>query len=389
MKLLIGDVREKLAELEDGSVRCCVTSPPYYSLRDYGHDDQIGLEATPAEYVETLVEVFREVRRVLTDDGTLWLNLGDSYAGSWGAQGRNGQMADRSVVSARQIAAHPKKASRTGSIPGGSGLKPKDLIGIPWLVAFALRDDGWWLRSDIIWAKPNPMPESVTDRPTKSHEYIFLLSKSERYFYDADAIAEESATSDPRRPYTSNGAKAMDGRSEWRSGERRDGIDFTTRNRRSVWTVTTKPFPEAHFAVFPLTIPMLCIQAGTSAQGGCVECGAPMERVVERDPKPEGRSEPGVYTADAYRQPQGKVWGPRRNLGGNATTHTKGWQPTCDCNAGTKPDTILDPFCGSGTTGVAATKLARDFIGIELNPDYAAMAERRIKGTPLALELGA
>jgi len=321
--ILVGDAREKLAEIEDGSVQTCVTSPPYWKLRDYGHDEQLGMEETPADYVANLVAVFREVRRALADDGTLWLNLGDSWAGSWGAQGRNGQTADRSVVSARQIEAHPKNASRTGSIPDGSRLKPKDLVGIPWSVAFALRDDGWWLRDEIIWRKLNAMPSSVTDRTTRCHEQIFLLSKSARYYYDGDAVAEPLAT-DPRERKRSGNKKRTPGE-DVIPGASHVGRSFPwtendagTRNRRSVWTITTKPFPEAHFATFPLQIPMLCIQAGSA---------------------------PG--------------------------------------------DTVLDPFAGAGTTGVAATKLAREFVGIELNEEYAAMATRRIMGTPLALEIGA
>ncbi len=195
VKILVGDVRKMLATIEDGSINCVVTSPPYFGLRDYGVDGQIGMEETPAKFVGIMVDVFREVHRVLKSDGTLWLNLGDSYARSWGAQSRpNGNDAKStlgggSMLSARQIEAHPK-STHTGSLKNTPGLKPKDLMGIPWRVAFALQDDGWYLRQDIIWHKPNPMPESVQDRCTKAHEYLFMLSKSARYHYDAEAIKE-------------------------------------------------------------------------------------------------------------------------------------------------------------------------------------------------------
>lgn len=196
--ILLGDVRQQLKTLADESVHCVVTSPPYFGLRDYGMPGQIGLEASPAAFVAVMVEVFREVRRVLRPDGTLWLNLGDSYAGSWGSQGREYSGVGVSALSAKQVAASQRKRTRTGTIPE-AGLKPKDLMGIPWRVAFALQDDGWYLRQDIIWSKPNPMPESVTDRCTKAHEYLFLLSKSGRYHFDADAIAEGLAPSSIER----------------------------------------------------------------------------------------------------------------------------------------------------------------------------------------------
>ena len=221
--ILVGDVRERLAEIPDASVRCCVTSPPYWGLRDYGNDTQIGLEQSPDEYVEQLVAVFREVRRVLTDDGTLWLNLGDSYDSN------------------------------------------KQLVGIPWRVAFALQADGWWLRQDIIWHKPNPMPESVTDRCTKAHEYVFLLTKSARYFYDAEAIAEPAAPSTVDRLTqpnisTQTGSTRVPGKT---NGNMKAVGNVETRNRRSVWTITTKPFKGAHFAVMPEALVEPCILAGS------------------------------------------------------------------------------------------------------------------------------
>lgn len=225
--LYCGDALTVLKRLPSESVRCCVTSPPYWGLRDYGVAGQLGLERTPEEYIATMVAVFREVRRVLIEDGTLWLNLGDSYAqaGGPGWQGKNGQRADRRFTAVRNTVAQREIGRR----PPPS-MKSKDLVGIPWMLAFALRSDGWWLRSDIIWSKKNPMPESVTDRPTKSHEYVFLLSKAARYYYDAEAIAEP-----------------------WKF-----------RNARSVWEIATQPYPEAHFATFPEELARRCILAGSA-----------------------------------------------------------------------------------------------------------------------------
>jgi DNA modification methylase len=254
-----------LQKLPDKSVHCCVTSPPYFGLRDYGTNEQIGLEETPEAFVSALVDVFREVRRVLKDDGTLWLNLGDSYAGS--GKGAN---PDGSV---HVSALNSKQATHKGTICGKKppqkahkiGLKPKDLIGIPWRVALALQADGWYLRQDIIWHKPNPMPESVTDRCTKSHEYIFLLSKSARYYYDADAIKEEAHTTDEsNRDRDASRLNNTPGRT------RMAGLKtnhYETKNKRSVWTVTTKPYSGAHFATFPQDLIDPCIKAGCPTNG--------------------------------------------------------------------------------------------------------------------------
>jgi len=257
-QLYQGDALETLKQMEDESINCCVTSPPYWGLRDYGVDGQLGLESTPEEYVENMVKVFREVKRVLRDDGTLWLNLGDSYAGSGrGPTGRNGIGNQEK----RQGFHSPKVVIPTG-------LKPKDLIGIPWMVAFALRADGWYLRQDIIWHKPNPMPESVKDRCTKAHEYIFLLTKSQKYFYDSEAIKEKSN-------YPGQGGAAIGHVTHSQPGARRLSVTENLkirgekRNKRSVWTVTTKPFKEAHFAVFPPKLPEICIKAGCP-EGGTV-----------------------------------------------------------------------------------------------------------------------
>lgn len=328
IKIHHGDALTVLRTLPAESIHCCVTSPPYWGLRDYGVAGQLGLERTPEEYITRMVEVFREVRRVLRADGTCWVNIGDSYAGSWGAQGRQGDGAikGRSACYERQIAAAAKKASRIGSIPESSVLKPKDLVGIPWMLAFALRADGWYLRSEIIWHKPNPMPESVQDRPTKAHEQIFLLSKSERYWYDADAIAEQSQCREFRRPHgwaddgdhsavdwsakrTSVVRGGFTGKTEAMASQGRNSFRAVveTRNKRTVWTVATQPTPEAHFATYPIALIEPCVLAGCPAGG-----------------------------------------------------------------------TVLDPFCGAGTTGMAAMKHGRDFIGIELNAEYIAIAEKRL-----------
>lgn len=253
-----GDALASLHGLPDASAQCCVTSPPYWGLRDYGAEGQIGQEATPEEYVARLVAVFREVRRVLADDGVLWLNLGDSYAGSWGAQSRaSGNVSD---TSARQVAASPKR-TRTGSIPAGSGLKPKDLVGIPWMVAFALRADGWYLRSEVIWSKPNPMPESVTDRPTKAHEQVFLLTKSARYHYDAEAIRE--AATDPQTHAGKRQNQAATGAGFEIRGGLTNQAPRDTRNARSVWAITPEPCALAHFATMPPELARRCILAGS------------------------------------------------------------------------------------------------------------------------------
>lgn len=304
--IFCGDVLDMLRNLNDKSVDCCVTSPPYFGLRDYGVKGQIGLEGTVDEYVQKLVTVFRDVRRVLRDDGTLWLNLGDSYNGnSINRTGQNGYNDGR------------KNRDKRFSCGGVDGLKPKDLIGIPWRVAFALQADGWYLRQDIIWHKPNPMPESVKDRCTKSHEYIFLLSKSPKYYFDSDAIREDSV--DPVG--SANRYKSKFGGSKNEELLRTEQVHTRPigmrefdgkRNKRDVWTVATKPYKEAHFATFPTTLIEPCVLAGCPVGG-----------------------------------------------------------------------TVLDPFFGSGTTGLVALQNARKYIGIEINPEYVALAENRIKASTI------
>jgi DNA modification methylase len=409
-----GDCLERLRELPDRSVQTCVTSPPYFGLRDYGHDGQIGLEPTPDEYVQALVGVFREVRRVLRDDGTLWLNLGDSYATGQSSDNRTPeQRAKSSTLGPKRDGLGGENAGHRavsfGARPRGSGdAKPKDLLGIPWMVAFALRADGWYLRSDIIWSKPNPMPESVTDRPTKAHEYLFLLSKGPRYFYDADAIREDCAT-----PVGEFGGPIVRERNR---GGRTDGYTSPVgstvgdpergRNKRSVWEIATAPFPGAHFAVFPPRLIEPCVLAG-SAERCCGVCGAPWRRVVEREPTRPGVTG-GASWADGEHVQISK--GLTRGGGfGGGSVETVGFEPTCDhwrpcptcgegpgyvsgtsrlcsrhtelvsCSDGTGSSVVLDPFAGAGTTGLVATRHGRGFIGIELNPAYAEMARERIR----------
>lgn len=258
--LYCGDALDVLRTLPEESLQCCVTSPPYFGLRDYGHEGQIGLEATPQEYVERMVAVFREVRRVLRGDGTLWLNLGDSYAANRGYQ----------VAQTKGGVKHgPAQAcGGRGQRASDSGLKPKDLIGIPWRVAFALQADGWYLRQDIIWHKPNPMPESVRDRCTKAHEYLFLLSKSERYFYDQEAIAESAKPESAARYKTAFGGAAVEALGKFGATRVSGYREFKgTRNRRSVWTVATQPYKGAHSATFPPALIEPCILAGAPVDG--------------------------------------------------------------------------------------------------------------------------
>lgn len=329
MQIITGDVLEVIKELPDCCCSTCVTSPPYYGLRDYGTDGQIGLEETPDEYTQRIVEVFREVRRVLKDDGTLWLNIGDCYAGSGKGRTSDGVYNQKS----QNIESRGQKSGKLRRAPAAAGaIKRKDLFGIPWLLAFALRADGWYLRADIIWEKPNAMPESAKDRPTRAHEYVFLLSKSERYYYDAEAVKEPavgfynaapagsrgSAKPNARRrgnsrTFRGGGAYTHDRAAENSASVERESHGLATnetgkRNRRTVWTIATKPYKGAHFATFPEELVRPCILAG---------------------------SRPG--------------------------------------------DTVLDPFSGSGTTGAVAVQEGRDYIGIDINPEYCTMSKQRIK----------
>ena len=371
-EILQGDVRDKIAEIPEKSIQCVVTSPPYFGLRDYGHEGQIGLEPAPEEYVANMVEVFRGLWRVLRDDGVAFLNLGDSYNANY----RGGGAGNASKKQVSNQGTVDFMATKPNHI---KGCKPKDLVGIPWLVAFALRADGWYLRSDIIWHKPNPMPESVADRPTKSHEYIFLLTKSQKYFYDAEAV---------REPIKENSG-ACSVRTATKPEDKRESQSLTRKydvikgaNKRSVWTVATKPYKEAHFAVFPEQLIEPCILAGTSPQA-CEVCGSPWERVVEvqgetttEKAKRLGHSEKRGAGGKLVKQNLDYAGGHGDNIRPRNTT---GWQPTCTCkNSGKGRSIVLDPFAGSGTTLYVAEQHGRDSIGIELSPDYVKLIKKRM-----------
>ena len=312
-RIEFGDCRDTMRRWASEGVKAqmCVTSPPYFGLRDYGHPGQIGLEQTPEQYIAAMVEVFRCVRDVLADDGTLWLNIGDSYVGS----ANNGGVASKTMQGTQAATGKNLPTKR------GEGLKPKDLIGIPWTLAFALRADGWYLRQDIIWHKPNPMPESVRDRCTKAHEYIFLLSKSDQYFFDSEAMREPAVS---EKPAGNKRHKYADAYNAGTSEEHRTkaglvalaGVEWETRNRRSVWTVATRPYKGAHFATFPPALIEPCILAGS------------------------------------------RPW-----------------------------DIVLDPFMGSGTTAQVALQHSRQYLGCELNPEYALLQECRLAQAKLTQDL--
>jgi len=387
-----GDVMEGLAKLASDSVHCVVTSPPYWRQRDYGCDGQIGLEETLGEYIENLVVVFREVRRVLREDGTLWLNVGDTYNGSGkGGGGNSFQEINVGSLSVR------------GKSTWESSLKSKDLCMIPARVAIALQADGWWLRSDIIWHKPNPMPSSVTDRPTTCHEYLFLLTKSAKYYYDYVAIMEETTGNAHHRGHGVNpkaagrNSRIYQDRDPQHSSERKirpkQNESFSRavnrivsrRNKRSVWTIATQPFSDEHFATFPEKLVEPCILAGSSEVGACPECGKPWERIVEKTGGTTGKSwhDHGDDLGGGQSQGShpGGVGAKEGREGNPYTAKHIGWKCRCKCNhprSEAVPCVALDPFVGSGTTGVVALKHRRDFIGIELNPEYVDMAEKRM-----------
>jgi len=403
-----------LKKLPDNSIDCCVTSPPYFGLRDYGTSEQIGLEETPELFIEKLTQVFAEVKRVLKPEGTLWLNLGDSYSSQGGGQVPQTRNANRIRGSDSQNRGQSRK-------PIGE-LKPKDLIGIPWMAAFSLRANGWYLRQDIIWHKPNPMPESVTDRCTKSHEYIFLLSKSPKYYYDIDAIRTpvkdstvqrmmqqiEEQKGSERVPGKTNGTmKAVGPGRKPAPQDNRGGNQGSTTgikayshrgtgdkkltghsgnfdsdgnligdgmaNKKSVWTVTTKPFSEAHFATFPQDLIIDMIKAGCP-EFVCNECGKARERIVENEYKVH-ENWYGDKTKET-KNSRGKAGNSyKEKIGINQVGFTD-----CECNAGFSPGVVLDPFMGAGTTALVARKLNRNYIGFELNPEYLKIAEKRLHG---------
>ena len=411
---LHGDCRDTLKTIPDGSVHCCVSSPPYWGLRSYlpkDHPDkhrEIGQEKTPEAFVQTMVEVFREVRRCLHDSGTLWLNLGDSYAyemrgGSLSQykevqSGRYSPQGGKTDDTMKSQHFEPRKASL-------AGLKPKDLCLIPWRVVMALQADGWWVRSVIVWHKKSCMPESVTDRPTNSWEPIFLLAKSARYFYDAEAVKEPSDY-----PELAGKPQKVDYRASdaLPNGVQSDSVVIrsSTRNQRNVWSLGPEPFSEAHFATFPTEIPRRAILAGTSARGCCPKCLTPWERQVETKsinrtelPKDHPEYRPSRYVGKYDGSQTVAIAGERR--GQYSESRTVGWQPGCKCEgdwSGSSmwrhqkpldpiPCTVLDPFGGSGTTGAVALELGRNAILCELNDDYLPLINQRTnvtKGLALA-----
>lgn len=384
VRLYHGDALEQLALMSSESVHCIVTSPPFFGLRDYGMDGQIGLEESPSVWCDALVAVFREARRVLRSDGVMWLEVGDAYAGGGRAnQGNNG-----GIITGKGPR-HGGDATKSRRRDSTSEIKHKDLVGAPWLLAFALRADGWYLRSDTIWARPNPMPESVTDRPTKAHSYVFLLTKSAKYAYDADAIREtaqdrpQPAPEDKTRD--ANGTAWLNNR--YAPGPSGYGHNPAGRNARSVQTWPTEPTPFAHFATFPQALVAWCIKAGTSERGACSECGAPWRRITERTiENPGNRSNNGRYDGNEKLRRGFEV---RREV----SVATTGWEPSCACHdvggplwnglmptqADTTPCVVLDPFSGSGTTALVARRLGRHAVGIELNEDYLRISATRLQ----------
>ena len=328
IEILQGDCIESLKNLEECSINTCVTSPPYWGLRNYNDEaKQLGMEDTPEEFTENLVKVFREIKRVLRDDGTAWLNLGDSYG------------------------------------------KNKQLTGIPWRVAFALQQDGWYLRQDIIWHKPNPMPESVRDRCTKAHEYIFLLSKKPKYYYDHEAIKEDAKyPQGPNSPQSIKKGKGEFGM-DTRGGLSKIGA-LAKKNKRSVWTVTTKPFKGAHFATFPKDLIEPCVLAGCPEKM-CCECGTPYKRQMQKTGEFQRRWSKTIATAEGSpHEGQSSMQNIYEDLG---------LQKQCDCQTNeTKAGTVLDPFGGSGTTGIVAAQHNRNAVLLELNQEYIELAKARI-----------
>jgi len=487
LRSLQGDWVQVLRTLPAESVHSVVTSPPYWGLRDYslckcmlrrnagtatlkeagtvadgvsgqitpddprcirqadpncpqchgaGRDPlvvkyQLGLERTREEYVQKIVAGFREVRRVLRKDGTLWLNLGDSYSNDtkWGGQSgnKNSTSADGGYQGQRVRRGKdcdPKRGTAAPGQPmqqGNAMLKPKDLVGMPWRVALALQADGWWLRQDIIWSKRNPMPESVTDRPTTAHEYIFLLTKSARYFYDAQAVREQVAqsqvgrvrqdviagTSHVERGQHSEGGTYRTSRDSFkRNGSKRELFpgpgqnnathrpdraesdwDTSTRNKRSVWEISTSPFPEAHFATFPPALVEPCILAGTSEHGCCAACGAPWQRVLQKKPSTmnirvrdanAGRLDSKSNVNGIHDRPSNAREYGTEEMG---KTRTTGWKPTCQCPEEIPiPAIVLDPFGGAGTVALVAARFHRSAILIDLKADYVSMGAERVNG---------
>lgn len=341
----VGDVLAGLALVPDNSVHCCATSPPYWGLRDYGAEGQIGSETTPELFVERLTGVFREVRRVLHPSGTLWLNIGDTYITKTHGRKHSDPLKDPN--------AHPHLGPNRQVV---AGYRHKNLVGVPWMLAFALRADGWELRAEDIWHKPGPMPSSTPDRCTTAHEQVFQLTKSPTYFYDQFAVNE--------------GRPAEDG---W----------FHTRNRRSVWKIASKPFKGAHFAAYPPALVRPLVMASTSERGVCPACGNPWTRQVEKTrvpTRPALNNKTWKHDATGDKGSQRSAASPNRDPKRHVSlVRHVGWQAGCGCGRDPVPAVVLDPFAGTGTTLQVAVGLGRRALGIELQPDYLKFVRRRMK----------
>jgi DNA modification methylase len=398
-----GDVLGILPAWPDAFIQTVVTSPPYLWLRQYGINPTawptvnyapmpglspihipsetvcLGDERIPAAFIGHLVHLFREIRRVLRDDGTVWLNLGATYFGSFGAKGAQGPLGDVSDRAACEEREAASESAKPRTAPKGTGFKEKDLIGIPWMAAHALQADGWYLRSDVIWHKPNPMPSSVNDRLTTAHEYIFLLSKKERYFFDAEAIREiDSGHS------SGNGFKGRQGTAEYHARSGGAGTDNQWepgggRNKRSVWTVASFPYKEAHFATFPPKLIQPCILAGTPAAGCCPTCRKPWKLETEKEfvPQADVSPEKGIRGAGTQK-PMDASNGNQGYPRGTSRTVSAEWVQACACPPlAPIPSIVFDPFLGSGTVGEQAQAYGRSWLGCEMNPDNELLQAKR------------
>lgn len=469
----VGDVREVCQKMPAGVVRCVCTSPPYWGLRDYGlppsvwggdpicehewgekqrpgnynwaekikADGQLdrghqkkanatrsqfcvkcgawlgclGLEPTPELFIAHLVDVFREVRRVMRPDATLWINIGDTFSGSWGNYGGGARGAGKQRLIKHGSQVHnPAWDGLEDYRPPASfkhpTIKPKDLVGIPWMLAFAMRTDGWWLRSEVIWSKPNCMTESVTDRPTRAHEHVFLFTPSAQYFYDSFASREACASgpSDIKKmlegkPRIGGKYKHLEDSKSKASaatniGQKRSVGSPDGRNMRSVWRIASEPLRDEHFAAYPTALVRRPLIAGTSSQGCCSQCGAPIRRLLEKNRRPTRPGEKSKLNREDKNSPMHRSRDPQHEREADGKDRTDGlkhgnrdperhitemvsvgWEPTCNCEAAPIPCLVMDPFNGSGTTGLVAKYLGLRYVGIELNPDYAEMAVRRIR----------
>jgi len=385
ISFLQGDVFDKLKELDDNSIDCVVTSPPYWGLRDYGVPGQLGLEPTYQEHIKNIVELFRAMKPKLKDSATIWLNYGDSYAAT--VNGTKVKDMKKNLQKNRI-----KNKGKTNGVYDDRGfidkpfstiqgsLKPKDLVMIPNRIAIALQDDGWWIRSEIIWHKPNPMPESTKDRPTQCHEKIWLITKSKKYYYDSDAIKESTKHPKAKANWTSKQrierAKSLDRKPVGNeiNGKKYNGQSF--KNKRNVWTITTKPCKEAHFATFPKDLIEPCIKAGCPEKV-CSKCGKPQIKEIYRE-KNWQHKKSEKHTDKTNPKGSKNAFGQKYQKWLEENPPQITIKPSCDCDADFKPGVVLDPFGGSGTTGIVAQQFNRTAILIELNLEYIKIAKKRI-----------